>query len=181
MSRLAIDFAPRTLRTLWHRLPVSAMLVLLVSLLAIAGAGVRLAFLQQQTVLVQQAAAEAGAQHRAPERPRLVAAVVSAAQAVAVNNAIKKLNVPWEELLDALEAAASPKVALLELRPDIAAQQLVGVAEAGTSDAMFAYLRRLQGQPMLTSVHLSNHQTNELDRNKPLRFEFTASWREFQP
>lgn len=46
---------------------------------------------------------------------------------------------------------------------------------------MFAYVRKLQAQPMLTSVYLSSHQVSEQDRNKPIRFEFTATWREFEP
>ena len=183
MSRLAIDFAPRTARALWHRLPVGAMLVMLVALLVIGGAGVQMVSLQQQTASAQQALALTAVREQAPvERQRTVAAAaVTPAQAVSVNNAIKKLNVPWVELLDALEEAASPKVALLELRPDIVSRQLVAVAEAGNSDAMFAYVRKLQAQPMLTSVYLSSHQVSEQDRNKPIRFEFTATWREFEP
>jgi Tfp pilus assembly protein PilN len=183
MSRLAIDFAPRTARALWYRLPLAVMLLMALALLLIAAAGVQMVSLQQQTAQVQQALALTGVRDRAPvERTRTAAApVVTPAQAVVVNTAIKKLNVPWEELLDALEEAASPKVALLELRPDIVTRQLVAVAEAGNSDAMFAYVRKLQGQPMLTSVYLSSHQVSEQDRNKPIRFEFTATWREFQP
>jgi Tfp pilus assembly protein PilN len=183
MSRLTIDFAPRTVRTLWYRLPRVAVPVLLLAVVLVVVAGAQLIALQHQIMLAQQATQYAQAQERPrSEKPRRAStALLTPAQALSVNTAIRKLNVPWEELLDALEEAASPRVALLELRPDIATQQIVGIAEAANSDAMFAYVRRLQGQPMLRTAYLRSHQVSELDRNKPIRFEFTATWRELQP
>ena len=183
MRPLAIDFAPHTARSLWYRLPRSVLLLLVVSLVMSLVAGWNMLMLAQQTAQVQEALAMVGEHDNAPvEKVRPSAAPeVTPTQAVSVNTAIKKLNVPWEELLDSLEEAANPKVALLELRPDTVSRQLLGVAEASNSDAMFAYVHNLKRQPMLTTAHLISHQVSEQDRNKPIRFEFTATWREFQP
>jgi len=183
MSRLVIDFAPRSLRSLWYRLPRGATLLLLLALLVMVAAGAQMAWVQQQSEVAKQVLERRLARDRKPlERsPAVAAPTINPAQANAANSAIKKLNIPWTELLDALEAAASPKVALLELRPDSVTRQLVAVAETGSSDAMFAYLRQLRRQPLLAAVHLSSHQVNEQDRNKPIRFEFSATWRELGP
>jgi Tfp pilus assembly protein PilN len=159
------------------------MLLLLVSMVLLLVAGWNMQTLAQQTAQVQEDLSMVNEHDSAPvERARPSATPeVTPTQAVSINTAIKKLNVPWEKLLDSLEEASNPKVALIELRPDIVSQQLVGVAEAGTSDAMFAYVHNLKRQPMLTTAHLTNHQVSEQDRNKPIRFEFTATWRESQP
>jgi Tfp pilus assembly protein PilN len=180
VKRLPIDFAPRTGFSLWSRLPVFAIPLSLFALVAIAAACLQLILVQRQISNLEKAS-EVALESASAQNARIKLTDplrITPAQAASVNSAIRKLNVPWEEILDAIEGAGMPKVALLELRHDVSSRQIVAVAEAANSDAMFAYMRKLQVQPMLTAVYLSNHQVSELDKNKPVRFEFSAKWRE---
>jgi Tfp pilus assembly protein PilN len=102
---------------------------------------------------------------------------IAPAQALAINAAVRQLNLPWTELMEALEAASTPEVAVLEWSPQAESATLKGVAEARTSDDMIAYARKLKEQTFFTAVELTSHQVNEQDRNKPLRFDFVVSWR----
>ena len=49
-------------------------------------------------------------------------------------------------------------------------------AEARSSDAMIAYLEALKEQELFTGVALTRHEINELDPNKPIRFQLEAEW-----
>jgi Tfp pilus assembly protein PilN len=115
------------------------------------------------------------------DKPRHAAArAIAPTQAATVNAAVRQLNIPWGDLLDAMEDAAGKKIALLELRPDASAQRLHGLAEARASTDMVSYVERLKAQNVFSSVVVTSHQINEQDRNKPVRFEFIATWRDFQ-
>jgi Tfp pilus assembly protein PilN len=97
-------------------------------------------------------------------------------RAQAINAAVHQLNLPWTELMEALEAASIPEVAVLEWSPQAEAGTLKGMAEARTSDDMINFARKLKAQNFFTSVELTSHQVNEQDRNKPLRFDFLVTW-----
>jgi Tfp pilus assembly protein PilN len=183
MNRLPIDFAPRTPITLVYRLPLWVWPVLLLGLVAALSAGLRLWSLNQRMELMHQTLADIRQRvdQRADKPRRVVKVSISPAQAATINKAVRQLNIPWSELLDALEGAASQKVALLEIRPEAATHRLLGVAEARNSDEMIRYIQRLKSQSMFGAVLITSHQVNEQDRNKPMRFEFSATWKEFQP
>ena len=102
--------------------------------------------------------------------------VIPDAQATAVNAATAQLNLPWRDLLDAIEAATPAHIALLALEPDAKKSSLRGTAEAKSHDTMIAYIEELKKQGFLGLVALSRHETNEQDQNKPLRFQFEAQW-----
>ena len=89
---------------------------------------------------------------------------------------IRELRVPWPQLLDVFEAAASPDVALLAVEPTPAQQQVRLTAEARNSEAMLAYLETLRRDP-LTDVVLLSHQVNEKAPGSPLRFQAQAKWK----
>jgi Tfp pilus assembly protein PilN len=97
-------------------------------------------------------------------------------QANAINAAIKQLNLPWSELLEAMEAASTREVAVLEWSPQAELGALKGMAEARTSEDMIVFVRKLKAQNFFTTVELTGHQINEQDRNKPLRFDFLVTW-----
>ena len=183
MSRLPIDFAPRTSVTLVYRLPLWAWPLLLLGLLAALSAGLRLWSLNQRTQVMHQTLSDIRQrvdQRTAKPRPA-VKVSISPAQASTINKAVQQLNIPWSDVLDALEAATSQKIALFELRPEAATRRLLGVAEARNSDEMIRYIERLKSQPLFSAVLITSHQINEQDRHKPMRFEFSATWKEFQP
>ncbi|MCH8621744.1 PilN domain-containing protein [Undibacterium sp. TS12] len=99
-------------------------------------------------------------------------------QAVAVNQAIAKLNIPWTDLLDALEQASTDKVAILQITPNAQKMNVKLMAEAKNSDDMIAYVETLKQQKMFVSVILEKHEINEQDPNKPYRFQIEMLWRD---
>jgi Tfp pilus assembly protein PilN len=98
------------------------------------------------------------------------------AQANAVNTAILHLNLAWQDIEEAIDAATPESVALLSLEPAPATRTLHIVAEAKTSNDMFDYVEELKQQPFFIGAVLSSHDTNTQDANKPLRFELEAQW-----
>lgn len=185
MKPLHLDLAPRSPALVLYRTPLWLWPLLSFALMLVMGALWQLGTLHQQQSELQADLADTRerlAQRLSrPQRARSSAPSLTAEQAQRINAAIRQLNLPWDELIDALEGAARPQVALLELRPDAAARRLVGVAEARSPQDMIGYIERLKAQPLLTGVVLSSHQVNEEDKNHPLRFEFSATWQEVLP
>lgn len=99
----------------------------------------------------------------------------------AINAVVDQLNTPWQVLLDALESTATPKIAMLEISPDNKKRVLKGVAEAGSTDEMLAFIERMKQQPLFSRVTLTRHEMNEQDQNRPVRFEYEARWAGGQP
>ncbi len=184
MNARDIDFAPRTLG--WHLANAKgwhwgvATLALVVLGLAF---GTLWAFEGQASRWRAEAA-----QLREQLQARLPSAVrrnpanevlPPAPQLAQVNAAVQQLNIPWTELLDALESAKGKSVALLELVPEAGAARLRGSAEVRNERDMVTFIRRLKKQDLVADAQLLSHQVNEQDRNKPIRFEFSLRWREF--
>jgi Tfp pilus assembly protein PilN len=180
MKPVRIDFAPWTVRRALARTSVLTLLL--------GGAGVLLCGLalfngntarQKSNALatdlgrVQKRLAD-----RTAQVPALKKLVIPEAQGNAVNQAIAQLNLPWRDLLDAMEAATPPTIALLVLEPDAKKRALKGTAEAKSSDDMIAYVEQLKQQPFFAAVALTRHEINEQDPNKPVRFQFEAMWGE---
>jgi len=180
---IAIEFAPATPRALLARLPRTAWLLLLAGLICLLLAGAELSSLR-----LELAAVEADVERLVPvvaarsSQPRRAPAVALTPTTVAaINVAILQLNIPWDELLDTLERANHPHVALLEVVPEPSSRRLRGVAEARNKKDMLEYIEGLKAQPMFPVVILTSHQLNEQDSNHPVRFEFMLNWQEVQP
>ncbi len=178
MSRLRIDFAPPGVARTLHRTGAGAWLLAALALLLCLACGVSgwrlLAQQRQDTAQLTAAATRA----KAP----LVIAVkvpvtpISEQQAAAVNNAVMQLNLPWRALHDTIGAATPANIALLALEPDARRRTIKISAETKTSDAMIAYIEALKEQELFTGVVLTRHEINELDPNKPIRFQLEAEW-----
>jgi Tfp pilus assembly protein PilN len=178
MKRVAIDFAPPSLARTIHRTGALAWSLMLLALLLCAGA----AFIgwqttQRQRVLDQQLAA-VRARSAAPVIvvASAPAAPVGVPQAAAVNAAVMQLNLPWRALRDAIAEATPKNVALLALEPDPRRRSMKITAEAKSSDDMIGYIERLKQQELFGAVALIRHEINELDPNKPIRFQIDAQW-----
>lgn len=117
---------------------------------------------------------------RTAQRPAPQRMVISDAQAAAVNAATAQLNLPWRDVLDAIEVAASPDIALLAIESDGRKQVVNGVAEAKDGNGMARYVEQLKKQALFGEVLLTRHETNEQDADRPLRFQFEAQWRREQ-
>jgi hypothetical protein len=92
------------------------------------------------------------------------------------NATVEKLTLPWEELLQAIEAATTRNVALLSVEPDVQRKLLRITAETKNKSDMLSYVGRLSGSKRLTSVHLVNHQVGIQEPGQPVRFSMQASW-----
>lgn len=96
---------------------------------------------------------------------------------VAINKAIRQLNLPWPQLFDAVESATPDAIAVLSLTPDPAAETLTIAAESLTTESMLSYVRLLKAQPLFDEVSVGRHEINDKDPHKPIRFEVAAHWR----
>ncbi|MDB5961370.1 MAG: hypothetical protein JWP59_2664 [Massilia sp.] len=181
MKRIAIDFAPASLARSWYRLGPRGWALLALGLI-LCGAALALAaqMLARQNALAAQLAA-VRATVAPPKAAAVVvaaapAAVIDAAQANAVNGAILQLNLPWPALRDAIGAATPAGVALLALEPDPRRQSLKITAETRDAESMIAYVEQLKRQQLFGDVVLLRHEINEVDPNRPVRFEIDAPW-----
>ena len=180
MSRLHVEFAPATVAAHVWRLPLWVWPLLLAGTVVVVAAGWKVLSIQQRL--------EAAKALMAEDQRRLIQArgkatrdavpSVSAAQATAINAAVRQLNVPWTDLLEALEAAGSKKVAYLEVRAEPGTSRLLVSAEVRSSDDIITYVSRLKKEQIFTNVLLSGHQVSEADGNRPIRFELVAVWRD---
>lgn len=96
----------------------------------------------------------------------------------AVNAAIRQLNIPWRDILNALEQATPGHIALLTIEPDSTRNLIRATAEAKTADAMLGYLDRLNRSPFFMTASLTHHEINDQDAQKPFRFTIEAYLRD---
>lgn len=178
MKRLQIDFAPNSARRAVARTAALAWLLAMVGVVGCVSGTLRVSSLMQQHRALDLDAQNVQAKlaERALRKPLLRKFDIPEAQAGAVNSAILQLNLPWRDVLDAVQSATPNSVALLALEPDAKKRLLKGVAEVKASDGMIAYIEQLKQQPFFDAVVLTRHETNEQDPNKPLRFQFEAYW-----
>lgn len=94
------------------------------------------------------------------------------------NEVIVQLDLPWGPLFEALEGSSHETVALLGIQPDAQKRALVLAAEAKDMPSAVAYVKRLGREPILSETHITNHQVQDQDPDKPLRFSVQAVWRE---
>jgi Tfp pilus assembly protein PilN len=177
MKTSRIDFAPRSLRRAVAQAHPAIWLAAAIGIaLCVSGAVTGYGLAQQsETRLAQLQQLRARASER--EQPAQRGAPIGEAQAGAVNDIVARLNLPWRDLFQAVEAATpAGSVALLELAPDASRHAIKGSAEAKTGEDMLDYIARVGQQPFFSSVVLTRHEINEQDPNKPLRFQFLAEW-----
>jgi hypothetical protein len=179
---MPIDFAPRSAGQAWQRAPLWAWAAGLAGLLLCLHAGwswqaqqrnaeaLRHELARQTTRLNLATQADAERQHQS----QATGLSAPAAEALA-----RALNAPWGGLLNALERAQTPNVALLELQPDVRNGRVRGQAEARHSAAMLAYVQALKEQPELAGAWLRSHsQVESPEGVNVLRFEFELDWPE---
>jgi hypothetical protein len=115
---------------------------------------------------------------RAEAASRREASMLGPAQVAAANAIIRRLNLPWHGLFDAIEAAAGPNVSVVAIEPD-AQQQLVEItAEAAEADQMVGFVTRLKQQAPFAQVDLRRHRIDDHAPGQPLQFTVDASWRD---
>jgi Tfp pilus assembly protein PilN len=108
---------------------------------------------------------------RAIPRERLEAEMKSAQATV------RQLSLPWAQLIDSLERAATQEVAVLSIQPDAQNRVLRVSAEARREGTMLDYLRRLEATGSFAEVHLVSHQVREDAPGRPIQFSVQASFK----
>lgn len=164
-QRLDLDFiaAPRST---W----LGRGVLLLGVLCAVAGAGLAATAWQarqtEQDALADLSRSSSRRVSRVPADPALVRSAASVA---------RDLQMPWGQLLQALEGIPSRDVAVLSIEPTAAQRTLRITADARNADAMFDYLAQLK-QQALTQVVLTSHQVQPQVPGTPIRFQVQARW-----
>ena len=178
MKTSQIDFAPRSIRLMWHHLhPAVWAIGMTGAVLCLSAAFVSYNLNRQQSRQEQEFN-----QIRLKYQMRQIAALPqqgptpSEAQIDAVNGIINQLNIPWGQVFRAIESATPDNIALLELIPDVKRHAIKGAAEAKTMQEALDYIALLGTQSFFDSVILLHHEINEQDQNKPVRFQFLAAW-----
>jgi Tfp pilus assembly protein PilN len=181
MKALQLDFAPHSWRW-WLRVTAWWWWMLAAVMTFWAGVAAWTIWSLQSEALELQAhrqSLERRLQARQLPRKAVVPTLISKDAVKAVNAAIVQLNIPWSELLDALERSAMPHVELVELFPDARAHVLRIKAEARNPDDMVRYIERLKQEASFGAVVLSQHDVHVQDKNRPVRFELEVPWQEW--
>ncbi len=165
---LCIDFVARR----WRFERAAIVLLVLAALLGAAalwqlraGRG-NVATLQAELASQQRAGQSAVAAH--------AQAVIGPERTRAINDAIRRLNLPWEDILVALNRSASPHVALLALEPETSSSVIKLQAEAKSFEAMLDYQRQLEA--LFPEVVLTRHEVLLKEPGAPVRFTVQARW-----
>jgi hypothetical protein len=91
------------------------------------------------------------------------------------NEVVQHLALKWDDLFKGLEFSTKD-VALLNIQPDAQKRLLIITAEAANFNDMLEYTKRLSEQRVFADVHVINHQIQEQDPQKPVRFTVMARW-----
>ena len=149
---LALDFAARPRRPWIGPAALAAAFAIAAALVTRYGEVVQeRAALQAQLELLRAGGSAARAQ---PAQP-------GGDEAKSIARVTRQLALPWPEMIEAVEWAASRQVALLQLQPEPERGTLRLTAEAGTPQAMLDYLRRLGESEALAGAYLVSHQVRE--------------------
>jgi hypothetical protein len=97
------------------------------------------------------------------------------------NQVLRQLSLPWDTLFRAVESAGDKNIALLSMEPDLRKGTVAITAEAKNFDAMLEYVRQLGKRDVFGSVLLQNHQVQQADPEKPIRFSLLADWKAGAP
>jgi Tfp pilus assembly protein PilN len=178
MKPLRIDFAPPSLARTWFHTSRPARALAGIALVLAIVAAMQVWQLSEQRRVDAEQVARVTQHHAAPVQaaPAQAQVTIAPSQAAAVNAAVLQLNLPWRALHDAIGTATPANVALLALEPDARKHTVRITAETQGSDGMIAYVEALQEQGWFTAVALTHHETNDVDPNKPIRFQVEAQW-----
>lgn len=103
-------------------------------------------------------------------------AVLSGSEKQEMDEVVQKLSLPWDRFFEAIEKAANTDVVLLSLQPEVKRGQVRIGGEARDKYAMLQYVSDLQEGGYFSEVKLLEHEVNERDADKPVRFMVSARW-----
>lgn len=101
---------------------------------------------------------------------------VPAEEVAAARETVQRLSMPWDELFNALESAASDRVALLAIEPDPKAGTVTISGDSKDYLAALTYVLNLSRAESLRQVRLSRHEVKQNDPQKTVNFSVSAAW-----
>ena len=93
------------------------------------------------------------------------------------NQVLRQLSLPWNALFKALEDSTGQNVALLSLEPDAQKGTVKIRGEAKYLGATLHFVKQLGTSGVFASVFLQNHEVQQQDPQKPVRFTLVAEWK----
>lgn len=180
MRVLQLDY-----QRVYKPVPWLGMGVLVAALAALALMGSYYRTLDQQVVLWESKLdriERVSSQRALASRPLTEQAV--RAQMLELNQAnlvVRQLSLPWNALFNAVETTSGQNIALLSLEPDLQKGTVKISGEAKDLNALLKYVKQLSTRDVFGSVFLQNHQIQEADPEKPLRFSLLAHWKGVAP
>src|ERR1700754_3415033 len=179
MKRLHIDLAPVSARRQLYRSHPLMRVLALAALIACVIAGLRAQKLLDRLDILERQQERIASHNAQAARSRATVSSqpIDAKQGAAVNAAVARLNLPWDDILDAVEAATPPKVALLSITPDPGRALLRIEAEGSGSADGLAYVRAMDHQPLFERVDLVRLELAKDHTDGVMRFQIEAQWR----
>jgi hypothetical protein len=170
VTRLDLDFSPARRNGLggWLLLAVGVVAALLAGVQFQSAEAARMA---RATELNSVSGHVAG-----PKDPVRAGPPVDPRASKAANQIARELQMPWAEMLAALEAIPAPEVALLGVEPSALRRVVRITAEAKNSGAMLDYLQALQGGRDFSNVWLKSHLVQAQTPGTPVRFIVELKW-----
>jgi hypothetical protein len=168
-ARLDLDFSParRTGPMGWAVLAVGAAAAVMAAVqFQSAQASLKALNGELNSATGRIASAEGGSRAGPPLDPRV---------SKAANQIARELQVPWAELLAALESVPTPDVAMLGVEPSATRRVVRITAEAKNPAAMLDYLEALHGH-QFSDVWLLSHQLQVQTPGTPTRFVVQLKW-----
>lgn len=174
MAKLQFDFqAPST------RPSISGAILLLAGVVAL-GASVwdmQQARRTHDARVAELAALEQTLQQRKPRRSAPVRSTAGDAAQLARARVRANLDYSWQPAFAALQAAFTPKIALISLEGSQARKQLRLIGEARELADAVAYANKLDLQPGVLRTSLLQHERQERDAYHPIRFTLLLEMR----
>lgn len=92
------------------------------------------------------------------------------------NRVIERLSMPWDALFREIELSVDEQITLLNVEPDTEKKEIRIIAEAKSLTAMLDYMKRMRTIALFKDAHLLNHQIQQQDPQRPVRFLISANW-----
>lgn len=102
-------------------------------------------------------------------------------QRMAAASVLAQLDIPWSALFHDLENAYDDKVTLISVEPDASRRDILITAEAADWSSMLNYSGQVRESENLRNAHITGHQVNLQDPQRPVRFTILAQWAGGQP
>jgi hypothetical protein len=175
LKALELDFRRQGPASPWGGWVLLALAALFAGDLGHSYHAARQAVAATEARLAQQARARGAAAPAAASRR-----AVTPEELALARETIQRLQMPWDPLFGALEAAASDKILLTAVEPDTKSGTVLISGEANSYPAALDYVVQLREGGTLRSAHLVRHEQRPNDARRPVGFAVSASWSEVQ-